>query len=330
MKILVKYITPSCLIAFLLLSFVSKKRPQNTVNTIVLDAGHGGKDPGAYCWNKDCNEGAITLGITLKLGKEIEKLMPNVKVLYTRKTDVYPTVHERATFANENKADLFVSIHCNSADKITKKEDDGFKTVVYYVGKGKKRKKMTKEVPKYKYVKYNNPANGLETYLWIPGHNDQKTDAIAAKENAEIYKDPEYKKKYGGGLDIKSAEFQAKAKLRTKKYFTRSSMLANLIQEEGAAIGRNDRNVRQRGIGIWVLQATAMPSVLVETGYISNPEEGAYLNSSNGQHEMALLIAKAIKKYNEELANNATTTKNSNLENKKLPSFFIKPDEIIC
>ncbi len=261
-----KYITFSiAIIATALLSFNTVYNKPNALKTIILDAGHGGKDPGASCHEHTCTEADVTLGVTLKLGQIISDSLPNVAIHYTRTDDSYPSLGYRAKFANEKRGDLFVSIHCNSAS--------------------------------------NKSAQGLETYVWIPNKNTQKTNAIADRENAEIFNDPNFKETYNGGLDITSTEFIAKAKLRTKKYFTRSTMLANLIQEEGVNVGRNDRSVKQRGVGIWVLQATAMPSVLVETGYISNPEEASYLNSDSGQNEMASLIAKAIITYNKELVN---------------------------
>jgi N-acetylmuramoyl-L-alanine amidase len=323
------YFIFSILIALILFAFIPITNKNNKLKTLILDAGHGGKDPGANCYSKDCNEAQITLGVTLKLGKILEKELPDVKLIYTRKDNSYPSLIYRADLANENKGDLFVSIHCNSASSIKKTEQNGTKTITYYVGKGKKRKKLTKEIAQYKTVYYPNPAKGLETYVWVSTHTSQKTEAIAAAENAEIFKDPDYKKNYGNGLDIKSPEFIAKAKLRTKKYFTRSTNLANLIQEEGANVGRNDRNVKQRGQGIWVLQATAMPSVLVETGYISNPEEAAYLKSQNGQQEMAEIVAKAIIKYKQELEKdpipNPPLEQNIALNN---GDFFIKPKKL--
>lgn len=271
-----------------------------SVNTIILDAGHGGRDPGARGWNGNW-EKDIALAITLKLGYELEKSLPGVKLIYTRKGDTYPTLYERSDIANSNKGDLFISVHCNSRDAIVRSEPNGTRTETYYVGKGKKRKKMTREVTVYKKVRYPNPARGLETYVWEPGHGAQKVDALAEAENAEIYKDPDYKNKYGGGFDINSPEFFAKAALRTKKYFQRSVKLANHLQAEGADAGRVNGEVRQRSKGIWVLQATAMPSILVETGYVSNPTEEAYLASENGQKEMAGIIARAVKKYKDEL-----------------------------
>jgi N-acetylmuramoyl-L-alanine amidase len=272
-----------------LISFNYIYQKPNSLKTIILDAGHGGKDPGASCHQHSCSEAQVTLGVTLKLGKIINDSLPNIAVHYTRTDDTYPTLGQRANFANEKRGDLFVSIHCNSAS--------------------------------------NKSAQGLETYVWIPNKNTQKTNAIADRENAEIFNDPNFKENYNGGLDINSTEFIAKAKLRTKKYFTRSTMLANLIQEEGVNVGRNDRSVKQRGVGIWVLQATAMPSVLVETGYISNPEESEYLNSDSGQNEMATLIAKALIKYNKELENKNVPTAPTPDENNTtfINKYFLNP-----
>lgn len=285
--------------ALALLSF-TKQQKKVAVNTIILDAGHGGRDPGARGWNGYW-EKDLALAMTLKLGLELEKELPGVKLVYTRKDDSYPTLYERSDLANASKGDLFISVHCNARDNIYRNEPNGTRTETYYVGKGKKKKRMTRQVTAYKRVKYPNPARGLETYLWEPGHGDQKIDALAEAENAEIYKDPDYKNKYGGGFDINSPEFYAKAALRTKKYFQRSVKLAGFVQTEGASAGRVNGDVRQRSKGIWVLQATAMPSILVETGYVSNPTEEAYLASQSGQQEMAEIIARAVKKYKQEL-----------------------------
>ena len=105
-----------------------------------------------------------------------------------------------------------------------------------------------------------------------------------------------YKETYGA-VDINSPEFVAMALLKTKQYFKRSATFAGMVQDEFVKVGRVDRDVRQRGVGIWVLQATAMPSVLIETGFISNPEEEAYLNSKEGQEEISRCIIAAMKNY---------------------------------
>jgi N-acetylmuramoyl-L-alanine amidase len=302
------------------------------VNTIILDAGHGGKDPGARGWNGNYEKN-IALAITLKLGKELEKKLPGIKIYYTRTGDTYPALNERAELANEKKGDLFVSIHCNARDPIYKREPNGTRTETYYVGKGKKKKKMTREVAVYKTVKYPNMAKGLETYVFAAHKTDDKVHAIAEAENAQMYADPDYKNKYGGGLDPKSAEFLAKATLRTKKFFQRSVKLAGHVQDIGAENGRTDGAIRQRGVGIWVLQATAMPSILVETGYVSNPTEEAYLASTEGQKEMAEIVANAIKKYKDELEAASLPTEEPANNTPKTPEktaaqrYFIKTEE---
>jgi N-acetylmuramoyl-L-alanine amidase len=291
-------------------AWVQKKffSPVNTIKTIILDAGHGGHDSGAEGWNGSY-EKDICLAVALKTEKAIKAIMPNVKVLQTRTTDVFVDLRLRADFANENKGDVFVAIHCNSVD--------GYKTVRQVVDSSEKTRivkndmggkdTIKEKVPVYKNVKYPKDAQGMETYVWNPSHNDIKKKAlkrgIADIENAQIMLDSNYKEKYGGGFDINSAEFVAKASLKTKKYFLRSQKLGQMVQDEGTNAGRNDRKVKQRGVGIWVLQATNMPSVLVETGYISHPDEESFLTSAEGQQTMALIIAKALKKYKDELEN---------------------------
>lgn len=259
----------------------------------MIDPGHGGSDAGArgaYSYEKD-----ICLDISLKVGKMIEKEFPNIKVLYTRTTDSYPALHARADFANENKGDLFLCIHVNSAPGKRMSELTGYKTVTYYTGKGKSRKKRTKQVPQYRYWTAPSTAKGTETYIW--GAHKSEDKEIAVRENASMLKEDNYEKNYGSNFDPDSPEFVAMALLKTKQYFKRSATLAGFVQDEFAKVGRVDRDVKQRGVGIWVLQATAMPSVLVETGFISNPEEEKYLNSDSGQNEVTTCIIKALKRY---------------------------------
>jgi N-acetylmuramoyl-L-alanine amidase len=302
------------------------------LNTIILDAGHGGKDPGARGWNGNYEKN-IALAITLKLGKELEKKIPGVKIHYTRTDDSYPTLYDRSNLANEKKGDLFISIHCNAREPIYRREANGTRTETYYVGKGRKKKKMTREVTVYKTVKYPNMAKGLETYVFAAHKTEDKVHAIAEAENAEIFNDPNYKDKYGGGLDPNSPEFLAKATLRTKRYFQRSVKLAGFVQDNGAEGGRTDGAIRQRGVGIWVLQATAMPSILVETGYVSNPTEEAYLASTEGQTEMADIVAKAVKKYKDDLdaavqpAGEQPANPGNKAKKLALQQFFLREDE---
>ena len=291
-----------------LFSFIQKKYSNlpKTIKTIILDAGHGGHDSGAEGWNGSY-EKDICLAVALKAEKEIKKILPDVKILQTRTDDNFVDLRRRADFANENKGDLFVAIHCNSVDGyVMEREvvDSTDKTIIKKNEFGGKDT-ITERVAVYKNVKHPKDAQGMETYVWNMKNNFIKKNALKKSideiENAQILLDSNYKEKYGGGADINSAEFTAKASLRTKKYFLRSQKLAEIVQEQGMAAGRNNRKVKQRGVGIWVLQATNMPSILIETGYISHPDEEAYLLSAEGQLTMATIIAKSIQKYKEEL-----------------------------
>lgn len=271
---------------------ITGNKDGKVIKTIVIDAGHGGRDVGAkgqFSYEKD-----ICLAISLKVGAMIEKEFPDVNVLYTRKTDTYPALHTRADFANENNGDLFICIHVNAALPQRKSEFIGNKTITYYEGKGKNRKKKTKQVPQYRYYTVPSPAKGTETFVWGAGKTDDKE--LAVRENASMLTEVNYKEKYGD-LDPDSPEFIAISLLKTKQYFNRSTKFAGLVQDEFVKVGRVDRDVKQRPVGIWVLQATGMPSVLVETGFITNPEEEKYLNSEEGQNELTDCIVKALKKY---------------------------------
>ena len=267
-----------------LFSFIKLGPDQKVVKTIVIDAGHGGHDGGAR--GKYSSEKDICLDISLKLGAFIEREIPDVKIIYTRKTDSYPELHARAKMANQQNADLFISIHVNSAPAKKGKERTGYK----YVGKGSKKRK----VPTYRYYTIPNPARGTETYIWGAHKNEDKE--VALRENAPMMMEANYKDKYGE-VDPNSPEFIALSLLKTKQYFKRSATLASLVEEEFTKVGRTSRDVKQRQAGIWVLQATAMPSVLVETGFISNKEDEDYLNSAKGQDEIAHCITNALKGY---------------------------------
>jgi N-acetylmuramoyl-L-alanine amidase len=283
------------------------KKKQRVVKTIVIDAGHGGHDggaKGAYSYEKD-----ICLAIALKLEKVLAKELPDVKLLQTRTTDSYPELHTRAKYANNNKGDLFLCIHVNAAPPKRHSERTGYKTVTSYTGKGKKRKKVTRKVPQYRTWTTPNPAKGTETYIWGSHKNDDKE--IAMRENAPMLAEENFENNYGD-IDPNSPEFIALSLLKTKQYFKRSATLAGFVQDEFAKIGRIDRDVRQRSVGIWVLQATAMPSILVETGYITNRSEEDYLNSKDGQQELAECITRAVKTYVAWLEKQQLQTDNDN------------------
>ncbi|MBD0294735.1 MAG: N-acetylmuramoyl-L-alanine amidase [Bacteroidota bacterium] len=286
----------SCLVFITSLFSFAPRGHQKVLRTIVIDAGHGRKEnggpdgaKGSYSFEDDiCYEVAQKLVILLK------KEFPEIKILQTRPTPNYIGLKERANYANQNKGDLFISIHANAAPPIQHKELTGYKTIVSYVGKGKKKKKITSQIPQYRYYTTPNPSKGTETYIW--GSHKTEDKDIAIRENAPMFGEENYKEKYGD-IDPNSPEFIALSLLKTKQFFKRSAALAGMVEEQFSKVGRISRGQRQRQVGIWVLQATAMPSILVETGYITNPTEENYLNSDTGQQEIAGCISNALRVY---------------------------------
>jgi len=222
--------------------------------TIVIDAGHGGKDPGALgSYSKEAN---ITLAIALQTGAYIEKNISNARVLYTRTTDVLPGLKERAEFANKNKADLFISIHANWAQSKTIK--------------------------------------GTETFVMGLAKDKQNLE-VAMKENEVILLEEDFSTKYEG-FDPKSPESYIIFTLMQNVYQEQSTKLASMIQNQfRTRVNRVDRGVKQEVF--WVLYMTTMPSVLVETGFITSPEEEKYLNSKEGQEYIASAIFRACRDY---------------------------------
>lgn len=293
-----KFLTPVLIIITILcLSTVSKNNSHNLaqkkgLRKIVIDAGHGGEDPGArgaYSFEKD-----VSLAVALRLEKIIKEEISDVEVYMTRREDIYDNVKVKANKANAAGGDLFISIHCNDAEPRKERELVGYE-------KKKIRKKgkwRTIEVPKYRYYTVPTSAKGTETYIWGINKNDEKTQAI--RENKDLFKDGMADEELKN-FDPYSPEQEIAISLRTQQYAERSINLAYNVQEEFINIGRSNRDVRQRGVGIWVLQAVAMPAILVELGFISNPEEEAYLNSEDGQNALANSIAKAVKKYKQNI-----------------------------
>lgn len=294
---MIKKIFCSLLVAFSASLFISSakapapgpKKP--LINTIIIDAGHGGQDPG--CKGDYSFEKNIALAIALKLGKKMEDAFPNIKILYTRKTDTYPKNRWRADFANENRGDLYISIHVNAAPRIRHKKFLGYRTQVYYTGKGKSRKKRTRRVARYSYYYTDNPSKGTETFIWASDRADEKGGFVSERISEEVDSTDD-------APDINDPEFKAKSLLWTKRYFDKSLLLASLVEEEFKKEGRFSRGVKQRNEkGIWVLQATAMPSILVETGFITHRPDEDYLNSKKGQEAVANNIISAVKRYKE-------------------------------
>lgn len=284
-----------------LFSFVAKDenipaKKQKIIKTIVVDAGHGRLSTGGYHGSRGASstEDEVCLAISKYLVTALRRDFPEIRIVETRPTEKFVANYRRAEIANENKGDLFICIHANAAPPKKHSELTGYKTVTSYAGKGKKKKKVTKKVPQYRYWTTPNPAKGTETYIWGAHKNEDKE--VAMRENSGMLEEDNYKENYGD-IDPNSPEFIALSLLKTKQFFKRSATLAGFVQDEFAGIGRIDRDVRQRGVGIWVLQATAMPSILVETGYITNPEEEKYLNSKDGQAELSECISRAVKNY---------------------------------
>ncbi|MET0299370.1 MAG: N-acetylmuramoyl-L-alanine amidase, partial [Flavitalea sp.] len=263
---------------------------KNAIKTIIVDPGHGGSDVGAHGLRS--YEKTICLAVGLKLGKLLEKEFPDLKILYTRTTDVYPEIRARADFANTNKGDLFVSIHVNSGPRTKHSKFAGYRKQVYYTGKGKNRRKRTRSVPRYTTFYTPNPSRGTETYIWAADRSASKGDFVTERLSEPVNEGKEFTP------DLNDPVFKAQSLLWTKRYFDKSLLLANLVEEEFVKEGRASRGVKQRNEkGIWVLQATAMPSILVETGFISHKPDEDYLNSKRGQDEIAKNILNAIRKY---------------------------------
>ena len=215
-----------------------------------------------------------------------------MKILYTRTTDIIPGnkpdknqgLRYRAEFANQSGGDLFIAIHVNAARKIAHRVPSGYK----YVGKGKKRRK----VRTYRTYYTPNPAKGTETYIWAADESGHKTDMIKPEdefgETDSTITMPE----------INDPVMKAFQLLYAKKYFENSLQFASMIEAEFVKSGRTSRGVKQRNdVGIWVLHATGMPSVLVETGFISDKEEEEYLDSDKGQNEIVESIVNALTNY---------------------------------
>lgn len=291
-----------------LVSFTGKQEqpPKAAIRTLIIDAGHGGFDPGAR--GSFSTEAQVSLEVALKFGKALEKEYPDMKIVYTRTKDVAPgnktnkteDNHYRADLANKEGGDLFIAIHCNSAPPVKHKKLTGYKNSTYYTGKGSKRKKVTRKVPQYRTWTTPNPAKGTETYIWAVAKNDAKVNAVNLNE--EAYGEMEDSTLQITMPDPSNPAEKARMLIYAQQFFKKSLNLADLIEKEFVASGRVSRGVKQRNhMGIWVLQATGMPSVLVELGFLTNAEEEKYLNSEKGQEETVDAMLTAFKAYKQKL-----------------------------
>jgi N-acetylmuramoyl-L-alanine amidase len=275
------------------------------LRTIVVDAGHGGTDAGAvgqYENSLRSKEKDVTLAISLKLVAELKKQLPDVKVVPTRTTDVFDNVRVKANIANEAKGDLFLCIHADSGPVKTGRRQIGSKTVtrykVYYTGKGRKKVKHSDpydvEVPEYESYKIPMTANGTTVYIFAAGKTEDKLDAIM--DNETNTEDSVY-----NNFNFNTPEGRQLAQIYAKLYQEKSDLIATLVNDEIDDTGRKALGVKQRQKGIWVLSATKMPAILIETGYINTPEDERYINSKEGQQELAEAITKAVIKYKAQL-----------------------------
>lgn len=277
------------------------------IKTIIVDAGHGGTDVGAsgqYENSLRSKEKDVTLAIALKLVEELRKELPGVKIVPTRTTDIYQNPREKANLAKENKGDLFLCIHADSGPLKQGRRQVGTRTVtrykITYTGKGKKRKKHSQpyevEEPVYEYFKM--PLSRSGTSVWIfAAHKTSEVlkNIMGGDENFEIEADAVDSATHT--FDFNSPEGKIIAGIYAQRYQVRSDRLATFVNEEIEQTGRPALGVNQRQVGIWVLQATNMPAILVETGFINNPEDERYINSESGQQELAEAITRAVKKY---------------------------------
>lgn len=226
------------------------------IRKVVIDAGHGGKDSGCIGYSQK-QEKDITLKIALLVGKKIKKAYPNIQVIYTRDSDIFIPLDERANIANKNKADLFISIHCN-------------------------------------FLPGHSKYHGAETYV-LGLHKTKENLEVARRENASVILEDNYQKRYNG-YQWDSPEANIIINAWQSSYLDRSMRLAGDVQNNLAKDAER-KNLGVKQAGFLVLRATTMPSILIETGFLSNPEEERYLSSANGQNEEAQAIFRAFESY---------------------------------
>ena len=227
----------------------------SAIKTIVIDAGHGGKDPG--CHGAFSNEKHVCLSMALKLGKKIKKNFPELNVLYTRDTDVFVELHERANIANKANADLFICIHANAASPA---------------------------------------AYGTETYV-LGLHRTEAQKNVAERENSIIHLEKDQGKRYEN-FDMSPDALIAR-KIQLSVFLDQSISFAQKLQRQFKNIGRHSRGVKQAGF--LVLYKTTMPSVLIETGFLTNKKEEKFLAADEGQNKMVSAMFKAFVDHKNEL-----------------------------
>ncbi len=262
------------------------------LRTVVIDPGHGGFDSG--CLGGDSQEKNIALAVSKKLANEIQYAFPDVQVIMTRSRDVFIPLHKRADIANKNKADLFISIHCNAMRNAS-------------------------------YIK------GSETYV-LGLHRTQENFEVAKRENAVVLLEEDYEQNYD--FDPNSDEGHIMLSMVQNAFLEQSILFASKVENQMAtAAERHSRGVKQAGFQ--VLRQTAMPAVLVETGFLTNSSEERFLSTAMGQQKVAVAIFEAFKDYKAEVETGiAVSTSNTLADNppraeietiKKAPSKASKP-----
>jgi N-acetylmuramoyl-L-alanine amidase len=275
---------------------------------IVIDPGHGGTDSGAT--GEYSTEAAISLAISLKLADYIKNSLPELEVVLTRKTDVFNSVVEKAKIANAAKGDLFICIHTNSADPTRKKEIIGYTSKTKYVKKNGKKRKVTVQVPKYKVSYTPSQAKGTETFIYNVDKSSQRKEMANDAVDDVVEKLDSVSEKQIQEINETDPTRSMMASLVAQQYFQRAASLALTIEEEFKNAGRLSRDAKQRQKGIWVLAAVQMPAVLVETGFISNPDDENYLNSEEGQNQICEVITKSLIRYKNSLENQKKSNAN--------------------
>ena len=246
------------LIFILIISFVTGIAAANKKFTLVIDPGHGGRDsgaPGAFSVEKNIN-----LNVALAFGRYVEQNCPDVRVVYTRKTDVFIPLYERANIANNCKADLFISVHTNA-------------------------------------LKGAHTARGFETYTLGDGRSHAKETnlEVAKRENSVIFLEKDYKQHYVG-FDPNSPESNIVFELIQDKNLSKSIDFAKMLQKHVCRdANRQNKGVHQQNLA--VLRLTSMPACLIELGYISTPDEERFLNNKQSIDIMGRAIYNAFAEY---------------------------------
>jgi N-acetylmuramoyl-L-alanine amidase len=260
------YINYTLFLCFILISSIAAADPPKSpfrFKTVVIDAGHGGKDPGAHgAYSLEKN---VALAIAKKVRLLLQRDMTDINVVMTRSSDKFVELKRRSEIANENQANLFISIHCNSSPEGT-------------AAKAQKEKGVL---------------------LLVYGFHRKEEQMEALRENSSIYIEKDYQKNYNG---YSENDPTALIILNTfmQKYRKQSILFGEVLNKEFVNNdGRSSRGVKEQGV--LVLAHSGMPAVLVETGYINNPREEKYLNSETGQDEIASSIVRAIKTYRRQI-----------------------------